>query len=91
MLDPLKSAKAAGLKYVSDTKPGIKRLKKGKSFKYVDESTGKTPNQEDLQRIKELVIPPAWNDVWICKDPDGHLQVTGRDARLRKQYRYHEK
>lgn len=91
MLDPLKSAKAAGLKYVTDTKPGIKRLKKGKSFKYVDESTGKTPNQEDLQRIKELVIPPAWSDVWICKDPDGHLQVTGRDARLRKQYRYHEK
>lgn len=91
MLDPLKSAKAAGLKYVTDAKPGIKRLKQGKGFKYVDETTGKTPNQKDLQRIKELVIPPAWENVWICKDPDGHLQVTGRDARTRKQYRYHEK
>lgn len=91
MLDPLKSAKAAGLKYVTDAKPGIKRIKKGSSFKYVDEYTGKSPNKDDLQRIKELVIPPAWSDVWICKDPYGHLQVTGRDARARKQYRYHEK
>lgn len=91
MLDPLKSAKAAGLKYVTDERPGIKRLKKGKTFKYIDESSGKNPNKKDLQRIKELVIPPAWEDVWICKDPDGHLQVTGRDARARKQYRYHEK
>lgn len=91
MLDPLKSAKKAGLKYVTDERPGIKRLKQGKSFKYIDETTHKAPKKADILRIKALVIPPAWQNVWICKDPAGHLQVTGRDARLRKQYRYHEK
>lgn len=91
MFDPLKSAKAAGLKYVTDAKPGFRRLGKVKSFTYIDDVTGKSPSKKDLQRIKDLVIPPAWRDVWICRDPSGHLQVTGRDARDRKQYRYHEK
>jgi DNA topoisomerase-1 len=91
MLDPVKSAKEAGLKYVTADSPGIRRKKHGKTFIFVDDVTGKAPSKKDQQRIKELVIPPAWQDVWICKDPHGHLQVTGRDARARKQYRYHDK
>ncbi|MBC7712201.1 MAG: DNA topoisomerase IB [Rhizobacter sp.] len=91
MFDPTKSAKAAGLKYVTDDTPGILRKAHGKSFTYIDSTTNKTPSKKDMERIKALVIPPAWKNVWICKDPDGHLQVTGRDARNRKQYRYHEK
>jgi DNA topoisomerase-1 len=91
MLDPLKSARDAGLKYVTDNELGIRRKKKGKGFLFIDESTGKAPSKKDLQRIDDLVIPPAWEDVWICKNPNGHLQVTGRDAKQRKQYRYHDK
>jgi DNA topoisomerase I len=91
MFNPKKSAKKAGLKYVTDHEPGIKRKKHGKGFQYQDDVTGKMPSKKDLDRIKALVIPPAWKEVWICKLSDGHLQVTGRDARLRKQYRYHEK
>lgn len=91
MFDPIKSAKDAGLKYVTDQKPGILRKKNGKSFTYIDSTTKKIPLKKDMDRIKALVIPPAWTDVWICKNPNGHLQVTGRDVKKRKQYRYHEK
>ncbi len=87
--DPADSAKAAGLRYVSDTKPGIRRKRSGKGFRYVDAEDTPVRDKEVLARIKSLVIPPAWTDVWICPNPRGHLQVTGRDARGRKQSRYH--
>jgi DNA topoisomerase-1 len=83
------AARSAGLRYVHDYQPGIARRTRGKQFYYTD-ADGKTIDDDDtLARIKSLVIPPAWSDVWICKHPLGHLQATGRDARGRKQYRYH--
>ena len=87
--DPVESAKAAGLRYVTDTKPGIQRKPWRKSFRYLDPSGAIVRDVETLSRIKSLVIPPAWTEVWICPNPKGHLQVTGRDARGRKQSRYH--
>jgi DNA topoisomerase-1 len=87
--DPVKSAKAAGLTYVSDEKPGIRRLKSGKVFKYKDASGKSVTDKVTLGRIKRLAIPPAWTDVWICPVENGHLQATGKDDRGRKQYRYH--
>jgi DNA topoisomerase-1 len=83
------AAKSAGLRYVHDYQPGIARRKRGKHFHYVDADGHAVTDAETLARIKSLVIPPAWDDVWICKHPLGHLQATGRDARGRKQYRYH--
>jgi DNA topoisomerase-1 len=89
--DPLESAKTAGLKYVDDREPGIRRRRGGKGFRY-DSPAGKAiRDPKTLARIKALAIPPAWEDVWICCDPDGHLQATGRDSRRRKQYRYHRR
>jgi DNA topoisomerase I len=89
-LDPAKSARAAGLRYVCDqSTPGIRRLGRPKRFQYCDASGRKISDKAMLQRIYALAIPPAWRDVWICPQPDGHLQATGRDARGRKQYRYH--
>ena len=89
--EPIESAKEAGLRYVTDAIPGIKRKARGKSFVYLDTNgkTIKSPNE--LTRIQRLVIPPAWTDVWICPLAHGHLLATGRDARGRKQYRYHER
>ena len=87
--DPVESAKAAGLRYVSDTIPGIRRRRCGKGFRYIDPEGKTVRDKETLARIKSLVIPPAWTGVWICPNPKGHLQVTGRDARGRKQSRYH--
>ncbi len=89
VLDPVESAKAAGLRYVSDTKPGIQRKPCRGGFRYVDSSGRPVRDPETLKRIKSLVIPPAWTRVWICPTPNGHLQATGRDARGRKQSRYH--
>jgi DNA topoisomerase-1 len=89
LTDPAQSAKAAGLRYVSDTKPGIQRKRHGKSFRYIDANGTPVREKDTLARIKSLVIPPAWTDVWICPNPNGHLQATGRDARGRKQSRYH--
>lgn len=86
--DPVESAKLVGLRYVSDEMPGIRRLKSGTGFRYVDPKR-RPVGTEDRWRIKSLVIPPAWTDVWICPLPEGHLQAVGRDARGRKQYRYH--
>ena len=88
-LSPLDSARAAGLRYVSDAKPGIHRARHGKTFRYTDADGRAVRDTETLGRIKSLVIPPAWQDVWICATPNGHLQATGRDARGRKQSRYH--
>jgi DNA topoisomerase I len=89
-LPPPDSAKAAGLRYVNDARtPGIRRIGRHNRFRYVDPHGRTIGDRAELQRIKALVIPPAWTDVWICRDPRGHLQATGRDARGRKQYRYH--
>jgi DNA topoisomerase-1 len=82
------AAKAAGLRYVTDSVPGITRRRAGKSFSYRDPD-GHPITPEVLARLRALAIPPAWTGVWICPDPRGHLQATGRDARGRKQYRYH--
>ena len=89
VIDPEESAQQAGLRYVYDTQPGISRLRRGKSFRYVANDGSPVRDEKMLGRIKSLVIPPAWNDVWICKQENGHLQCTGRDARGRKQSRYH--
>ncbi|TFW20458.1 DNA topoisomerase IB [Duganella callida] len=86
---PPVAAKAAGLRYVHDDQPGIARRKRGKQFHYVGADGQPVRDEATLARIKSLVIPPAWEDVWICKHALGHLQATGRDARGRKQYRYH--
>ncbi|MDB4947289.1 MAG: topoisomerase [Labilithrix sp.] len=87
--DPHVSAKLAHCRYVDDSGPGLTRVKAGKSFRFVD-TNGKTIKDPDtLARIKSLVIPPAWEKVWICPSENGHIQATGRDARGRKQYRYH--
>ena len=91
VLDPVSSAKAAGLRYTTDTKPGIRRHRRGRGFAYTDADGRAIRSRPDLARIAALVIPPAWTGVWICPDPRGHLQATGRDARGRKQYRYHSK
>ncbi len=91
LADPIASAKAAGLRYVSDLMPGIRRKKSGESFSYEDAEGDMIEDEATLSRIKRLAIPPAWTDVWICPNPMGHLQATGRDARKRKQYRYHER
>ena len=82
-------ATEAGLVYVSDTEPGIRRLRAGRGFRYVTPENRLLDAAEDLRRIASLAIPPAYRDVWISLKPRGHLQATGRDARGRKQYRYH--
>jgi DNA topoisomerase-1 len=88
---PLDAARSASLRYVSDTGHGIRRLRRGKQFVYVDADGKIITDDEELGRIRSLAIPPAWDDVWICPLPNGHLQATGRDARGRKQYRYHKR
>ena len=84
-------AAAAGLVYVVDTAPGIRRRRAGKSFVYLDPDLRRLVDEATLDRIRKLAIPPAYSDVWICANARGHLQATGRDARGRKQYRYHAK
>ena len=89
VVDPMESAKVAGLRYVSDTKPGIRRKRSGKGFTYLDLDGKPIRDPDVLRRIAALAIPPAWTEVWISPKPLGHLQATGRDAKGRKQYRYH--
>jgi DNA topoisomerase-1 len=89
--DPVESAKAAGLRYVTDTGPGIRRRRAGKHFSYIGVDGRPIRDPNELKRIKALAIPPAWTDVWISPITRGHLQATGRDARGRKQYRYHQR
>jgi DNA topoisomerase-1 len=79
----------AGLVYSSDVEPGIARIRRGKNFAYRDSRGRWIKDEAELKRIRQLAIPPAYESVWICASPDGHLQATGRDARGRKQYRYH--
>jgi DNA topoisomerase-1 len=87
--DPVASAKEAGLRYVRDDRPGIRRERHGIGFRYLDAEGNIVHSADVLERIAALAIPPAWTDVWICPNPRGHLQATGRDVRGRKQYRYH--
>ena len=89
IVDPQDAAISAGLVYVSDSEPGITRRRAGKGFSYRDPDGKAVKDRETLDRIRSLAIPPAYTDVWICADPNGHIQATGRDARGRKQYRYH--
>jgi DNA topoisomerase-1 len=88
-VDPLAAAQVAGLRYVSDESPGIRRKRRGKSMTYVGPDGAAVKDAATLGRIRSLAIPPAWTDVWICPLANGHIQATGRDARGRKQYRYH--
>jgi DNA topoisomerase I len=89
VVDPRDAAESAGLIYVSDEEPGIRRKKAGKGFIYIRPGGGKVEDEATLKRIRKLAIPPAYTDVWICTKPNGHIQATGRDAKGRKQYRYH--
>jgi len=89
--DSIKAAADAGLRYVSDDQPGYSRKRKGDDFEFFDADGKRIKDEQRILRIKRLAIPPAWTDVWICPAPNGHIQATGRDARRRKQYRYHER
>jgi DNA topoisomerase-1 len=82
-------ARAAGLVYVTDAMPGIRRVRRGERFHYVRPDGRPLRDAAELERIRKLAIPPAYREVWICPLPHGHVQATGRDARGRKQYRYH--
>src|SRR4051812_43587698 len=88
--DPVEIAEEAGLRYVSDEQPGIRRRKSGKGWTYT-RPDGSTVGGQQRARINALVIPPAWTDVWICPTANGHIQATGRDDKGRKQYRYHDR
>jgi DNA topoisomerase-1 len=89
IVDPRDAAESAGLSYVSDERPGIRRKKAGTGCSYARPDGSRLIEPDALKRIRALAIPPAWTDVWICPFPDGHIQATGRDAKGRKQYRYH--
>ena len=89
IIDPRDAAEFAGLRYISDARPGIRRKKTGTGFTYTRADGSRLSEADALKRIKALAIPPAWTDVWICPFADGHIQATGRDAKGRKQYRYH--
>ena len=89
VVDPRDAAESVGLVYVSDESPGIRRRKAGKAFAYLKPDGSRLTEPAALGRIKSLAIPPAYTDVWICPKPSGHIQATGRDAKGRKQYRYH--
>src|SRR5688572_29887293 len=85
----MEPAELADLIYVSDSKPGIHRKRHSSGFRYVTAAGTAVRDPSTLSRIRSLAIPPAWTEVWICPSPRGHIQATGRDARGRKQYRYH--
>jgi DNA topoisomerase-1 len=90
MAELVLAAEMGGLRYVADSIPGFSRQRTRSGFRYLDTAGNPLKEPSQLARIKSLAIPPAWSDVWICPDADGHLQATGRDARGRKQYRYHK-
>src|SRR3954469_9352757 len=81
IVDPKEAAACAGLRHVSDGRPGIRRRKSGKGFTYTRPDGSRVTEADVLRRIKPLAIPPAWTDVWICPSADGHIQATGRDAK----------
>lgn len=86
---PEEAARAAGLRYIADDHPGISRIRRGRGFSYHTASGDLIESAREKERIESLAIPPAWTDVWICPQADGHIQATGRDSEGRKQYRYH--
>jgi DNA topoisomerase-1 len=88
-VDPREAAESAGLVYVSDEERGLRRERRGEAFEYYKANGDRVKDEATLERIRKLAIPPAYTDVWICPRANGHLQATGRDARGRKQYRYH--
>jgi DNA topoisomerase-1 len=90
-IESAEAAEEAGLQYVSDDRPGYTRKPLNGEFEYLDTQGKRIRDEQRILRIKRLAIPPAWTDVWICRSPAGHIQATGRDARRRKQYRYHER
>lgn len=87
--DPVQSARAVGLRYITDDKPGIRRRRAGKGWVFFYPDGRRLTDRQEAARILSLAIPPAWSDVWICPIANGHLQASGRDAKGRKQYRYH--
>ena len=87
--DEIAAAREAGLRYVTDDRPGITRRRAGRGFSYRDPFGKRISDRAEIERIRGIGIPPAWTNVWICPNPRGHIQATGRDARGRKQYRYH--
>ncbi|MGF1521190.1 MAG: DNA topoisomerase IB [Leptolyngbyaceae cyanobacterium] len=87
--NPAKAAERVGLRYVTDQMPGVRRQKVGRGFSYFDTDGQRIQNRDERDRLKQLAIPPSWQEVWICPVENGHLQATGRDAKGRKQYRYH--
>ncbi|MEE7458073.1 DNA topoisomerase I [Methylorubrum populi] len=89
VVDPREAAREAGLRYVDDSKPGLRRKRNGKGFRYIDTKGATIRDPGELERLKSLAVPPAYTDVWICPYPNGHIQATGRDEKGRKQYRYH--
>jgi DNA topoisomerase-1 len=89
VIDPKDAAESVGLRHVSDEQPGIRRKKSGNGFSYVNPDGMVIGDKKVLRRIRSIVVPPAWTDVWICRSANGHIQATGRDAKGRKQYRYH--
>jgi DNA topoisomerase I len=89
--EAIEAAEEAGLRYVTDDRPGYTRKAKGDDFEYFDTEEKPIADEQRLLRVKRLAIPPAWTDVWICPSANGHIQATGRDARRRKQYLYHER
>jgi DNA topoisomerase I len=89
VVDPKEAAEAVGLTYVSDESLGIRRVRAGNGFLYLGPRGERVHDRAALKRIKALAVPPAWTEVWICPKPNGHIQATGRDAKGRKQYRYH--
>jgi DNA topoisomerase I len=89
--DPVAAAKSSGLRYVTDETPGLRRKRSGTTFRYFDQHDKPVKDKDELARIKALAIPPAWTDVWISPYANSHVQATGRDARGRKQYRYHKR
>lgn len=88
-IEAVADARSCGLRYVDDSDPGFTRKRCKGGFRYLDEKGHAIKDSAECDRIRALAIPPAWTDVWICRWPNGHLQATGRDARHRKQYRYH--
>ncbi|NLX10917.1 MAG: DNA topoisomerase IB [Chloroflexi bacterium] len=88
-IDPVETARLARLHYVSDDSPGYRRKRQGRGFTYLDASGERLSDPAERERIEKLVIPPAWTDIWICPDPNGHILATGRDSKGRKQYIYH--
>src|SRR5690606_26110368 len=86
---PRADAATAGLRYVEDLEPGLTRRRRGRGFSYQGPDGAAVSDPSTLERVKALAVPPAWSEVWICADGDGHLQATGRDEAGRKQYVYH--